>query len=160
MDVLENKIGAVGVISSDIVQRVLSSNEMSEKIFNLLEKSFGLNLRIIRSYLGDEQTVEFLDVMSGAKIVFPDYRKLSDIFLSVVISEYHTSMGSDEHNLKFIAKKFGINVPYARKLIMMCDENYNPNNEITEGMKKELSEFDSEDSSDFIYDDSDYDYED
>lgn len=160
MDVLENKIGAVGMISSDIVQRVLSSNEMSEKIFNLLEKSFGLNLRIIRSYLGDEQTVEFLDVMSGAKIVFPDYRKLSDIFLSVVISEYHTSMGSDEHNLKFIAKKFGINVPYARKLIMMCDENYNPNNEITEGMKKEVSEFDSEDSSDFIYDDSDYDYED
>lgn len=160
MDILENKTGAVGIVNSDVVQRVLSCEKRTENVFGILEQSLGLNLRIIRDYLGDEQTIEFLDVMSGAKIVFPDYKKLSDTFLSVVVNEYHTSMGSDEHNLKFIAKKFGINVPYARKLIMMCDENYDPNNEITEGMKNDITEFDSEDSSDFIYDDSCYDYED
>ena len=149
------------LLYKDLVDKITTDDKYNKVFFEKLEDRVGkIPITFIRDYLGDKQAIEFLDILSGIQIKFPNDKELQDYILGTQVILYYDSIGRDEGNLNFVAKKFGIGKVKARKLLEMFDENYDKNKEKTfaeiedeEEFGKDCSYKDDEDGIDEFVDD-------
>lgn len=147
------------LLYKNIIDKIVDGkNENYNKVFfSAIEEKIGfIPLKFIRDYLGDGQTIEFMDILSGDSIKFPTDKELRDLLIGTQIYIYYESLGKDEINLPYVARKFGITKLSARKYIKMFDKDYDIDKEKTFGeIEDEENYIDTDDNDDDMIDFSD-----
>lgn len=125
----------------DIIDKIVNNEKYNKKFFDEIEHRMGIPVKFIRDYLGDGQTIEFLDIMSGDILKFPTSKELRDLILGTQISIYYDSLGGEEINIGYVAKKFGQTLSNTRKFLMIFDKDYDKDKEKTFGEIEDEEEF-------------------
>lgn len=130
------------LLYKDLIEKITTDDKYNKIFFDKIEDTLGKNpIVFLRDYLGDKQCIEFLDILSGLQIKFPSDKELQDYILGTQVVLYYNSLGKDEGNINFVARKFGIGKVKARKLIEMFDKDYDKNKEKTFSEIEENEEY-------------------